>query len=87
MDNKVFLGKRRDRAIATLLSFKERDCDEYLPAETSQKLRKEILDQINELCDVAFDLMNVSDVVWNEDFMDRFDYMFDNIEKMSKNTE
>jgi len=87
MDNKVFLGKRRDRAIATLLSFKERDCDQYLPPEISQKLRKEILDQINELCDVAFDLMNVSDVVWNEDFMDRFDYMFDSIEKMSKHTE
>ena len=87
MDNKAFLGKRRDRAIATLLSFKERDCDQYLPLETSQKLRKEILDQINELCDVAFDLMNVSDVVWNEDFMDRFDDMFESIEKMSKNTE
>lgn len=84
MDNKAFLGKRRDRAIATLLSFKERECDGYLPQEVSQRLRKEILDQINEVCDVAFDLIDDSDVVWNEDFMDRFDELNEKIDQLAK---
>ena len=84
MDDKVFLGKRRDRAIATLLSFKERECDTYLPSEVSQRLRKEILDQINEVCDVALDLINDAEVVWNEEFMDRFDDMYDKINELVK---
>lgn len=83
-NNKVFLGKRRDRAIATLLSFKERECDTYLPADVSQRLRKEILDQINEVCDVAFDLINDSGVIWNEEFMDRFDELYDKIDQLAK---
>jgi hypothetical protein len=84
MNNKSFLGKRRDRAIATLLSFKEKECDAFLPDSISQRLRKEILDQINELCDVAFDLMNEDEVIWNEEFMDRFDQISDKIDRLSK---
>jgi hypothetical protein len=84
MDKKAFLGKRRDRAIATLLSFKERECDHYLPPETAHKLRKEILDQINELCDTAFDLISDSDVIWNEEFMDRFDELAEQIANLSR---
>ena len=84
MDDKAFLGKRRDRAIATLLSFKERECDIHLPTEVSQILRKEILDQINEVCDVAFDLISNSDVIWNEDFMDRFDELSNKLDQLVK---
>ena len=84
MDDKAFLGKRRDRAIATLLSFKERECDRYLPTEVSQRLRKEILDQINEVCDVAFDLIGDAEVIWNEEFMDRFDDLYDKINELVK---
>jgi hypothetical protein len=84
VDNKMFLGKRRDRAIATILSFKERECDQFLPPEVAQRLRKEILDQINEVCDVAFDLINDVDVVWNEEFMDRLDDLYDKIHELVK---
>jgi hypothetical protein len=76
MDNKTFLGKRRDRAIATLLGFKERECDEFLPDEVSQRLRKEILDQFNELCDTAFDLIG-SDVGMNQVYLDKIEQMYD----------
>lgn len=78
MDNKAFLGKRRDRAIATLLSFKEREVDIYLPDEVSHKLRKEILDQINEVCDVAFDLVS-DDIIVNELIQDKLDLIYESI--------
>lgn len=84
MDDKAFLGKRRDRAIATLLSFKERECDRHLPPDVSQRLRKEILDQINEVCDVAFDLIADSGVIWNEEFMERFDELSDKLDQLVK---
>lgn len=58
MDNKGFLGKRRDRAIATILGFKEDECDYYLPEDVSRELRAVILDNINDVCDLAFDLMD-----------------------------
>lgn len=71
MDDRTFLGKRRDRAIATLLGFKERECDQFLPKDVSQRLRKEILDQFNELVDVAFDLMGSAGL--NQLYLDRID--------------
>lgn len=43
------LAKRRDRAIATILAVKEAECDPYLPADVSMRLRKIILDNINDL--------------------------------------
>jgi hypothetical protein len=84
MNDKNFLGKRRDRAIATLLSFKERECDSFLPVEVSQRLRKEILDQINELCDVAFDLIGNDEVILNEEFIDRFNEISYKIDQLGK---
>jgi hypothetical protein len=70
--NKDFLGKRRDRAIATILSFKEKECDTYLPQDVSYELRKIILDQINDVVDLAYDLIN-DDIVINEAFLQRLD--------------
>lgn len=72
MDHKGFLGKRRDRAIATILSFKERECDIYLPEDVSYELRKVILDQINDVIDLAYDLIN-DDIIINEAFLDKLD--------------
>lgn len=72
MDEKEFLAKRRNRAIATILGFKDRELDEYLPPEVSERFRKEILDQINELCDVAIDLISSSAQV-NQVYLDRID--------------
>lgn len=84
MDNKTFLKKRRDRVIATFLSFKEAECDRYLPKDVSSALREEFLYQINELCGVALDLISDSDVVWNEEFMERFDALCDQVDQLSK---
>lgn len=72
MESKQFLGKRRDRAIATLLSFKEREVDPHLPEDVAIRLRKTILDQFNDVCDLAFDLL-AADQVLNEAFLDRLD--------------
>lgn len=69
---KEFLGKRRDRAIATILSFKEDNCDEFLPDDISDDLRYIILSQINDVCDFAFDLLN-DDIDFNEHFLNRLD--------------
>lgn len=80
MDDKAFLGKRRDRAIATILGFKERECDEYLPDAVAARLRKEILDQVNELIDTAFDLLG-SGVGINQIYLDRIDEIHDAVTK------
>ena len=74
MDSKVFLGKRRDRTIATLLGFKEREIDKFLPDDVSSRLRKEIMDQVNELVDTAFDLMSPG---INQDYLDRIDKIYE----------
>lgn len=74
MDDKTFLGRRRDRAIATLLGFKEKECDQYLPPDVQARLRKEILDQVNELVDTAFDLLGSG---MNQVYMDRLDEIYE----------
>lgn len=58
MDESVqdVLAKRRQRVLAIILGVKERECDAYLPPEASAKLRKVILDQINEYHDLMLDL-------------------------------
>ncbi len=72
MDNKGFLGKRRDRAIAIILGFKEDECDYYLPEDVSKDLRAVILDNINDVCDLAFDLMD-DNIDVNQYFLDVLD--------------
>jgi len=76
MDKSGILAKRRDRAIASFLSFKERECDQYLPNNISSHLRKKFLDDINDLCDIAFDLIVEDSVVWNDEFMNRLDDIY-----------
>lgn len=66
----VILEKRRDRCIATILSFKDAQCDEYLPDEVSEKLRKTILDEINGVCDLALSLTAQGDAL-NDLFLDK----------------
>lgn len=61
------LKKRRDRAIAIVLSIKEREVDPLLDGatggrEASRALRKVVLDQINEFCDLALDVAGSSDL-------------------------
>ena len=69
-DKREFLAKRRNRAIATILGFKENECDDYLPSDVSDDLRLVILDNINDVVDLAFDLMS-EDIAFNELFLDK----------------
>jgi len=68
------LFKRRDRSISIVLSSKERECDKYLPKDASQRLRKVILDQFNDLVDFTVDVCNsldTGDVQLNEVYLRR----------------
>ena len=72
MDKKGFLGNRRDRALAIILSHKEKECDTYLPLEVSRGLRQVILDEFNDVMELAFDLID-DDIIINEEFLDKLD--------------
>jgi hypothetical protein len=57
------LKKRRDRAIAIVLSVKEREIDPLITdtpegRAAAKALRKVVLDQINDFCDIALDVAN-----------------------------
>lgn len=70
------LAKRRDRAIAIILGVKERECDRHLDNQASNKLRKVVLDQLNDYHDLCADLirsLDTDDVVLNEIFVERLD--------------
>lgn len=67
------LAKRRDRAIGIVLGVKERECDRHLPPEVSKKLRKVVLDQLNEFYDLCLDVLRSldnGDVVLNERYLE-----------------
>lgn len=60
------LKKRRDRAIASILNVKEREVDPMLTGleggeRASRALRKVVLDQINDLYDIALDVVGSTD--------------------------
>jgi L-2-hydroxyglutarate oxidase LhgO len=75
VDDKAFLGKRRDRALAIILSYKEQHVDPELDDSVAAAFRKLILDQINEVTDLAFDLIG-SESVYNEEFMRKLDEIY-----------
>jgi len=55
-DNAIdIINKRSKRAIATILGVKEREADPFLPSAVSDKLRKVVMDQVNELVDLSID--------------------------------
>jgi len=66
---KELLGRRKNRAIAIILTCKETECDSYLPDSASYRLRKVVLDQVNELHDLCVDViesLDTDNVVLNE---------------------
>lgn len=74
------LAKRRDRAIAIVLGVKERECDAHLPPEASRKLRKVVLDQLNDFHDLCVDVMrslDTGDIHLNEVYMQKLDSIHD----------
>lgn len=72
MEDTTYLGKRRDRAIAIILSYKEQNIDPYLPDDVATTFRKVVLDQINGVVNLAFDLFS-AESVYNEEFMSKLD--------------
>ncbi len=77
------IDRRARRAVATILSFKEDECDSFLTEDTSVAFRKLILDQVNELADLAADCVktaaNDNDIL-NEVYMEWLEKIHDNTE-------
>lgn len=69
--NEKIVGRQRDRTIASILDFKERACDEFLPEDVSKALRKHILDNINDLTNLCLDLLDGA--ILNDDFVDKIE--------------
>jgi hypothetical protein len=85
--NAELLKRRRDRAIAIVLGVKERQCDHYLPADVSAKLRKVILDQFNDLFDACLDVSRSDDgpaVVLNELYQQKLDSALEGVEEIRR---
>lgn len=74
MNAEELVERRKDRAIAIILRMKESECDEFLPAGVRTKLRKVILDQLNDLAEVVTDILKASTsdtVVVNEFWLEK----------------
>jgi hypothetical protein len=69
------LEKRCRRSIAVILGVKEREVDEYLPKDAQMKLRKVVMDQLNDFCALATDILeSTSDgVVLNDIWLQKID--------------
>jgi hypothetical protein len=68
------LKKRMDKACAIMLGVKERECDKHLPPEARAKLRKVILDQMNDFYDICCDVMRSldrGDTILNEKYLEK----------------
>jgi hypothetical protein len=92
------LKKRRDRAIAIILSVKEREVDPKLPngpegRRASDALRKVILDQVNGFYDLARDIASSSEVetfefnpeIWTRRIEGRLDDIHHAVASLSSN--
>lgn len=67
MDEKGLVIKRSKRCMATILGFKEKHCDAFLPEDISENLRKVILDEVNELINLVTDILD-EDVMFNDEY-------------------
>lgn len=69
------LDRRCKRSIAIILNVKEREADFLLPDEVQRKLRKVIIDQINEFCSLATDILESASrgVVFNELWLEKLE--------------
>lgn len=77
------IDRRRDRAIAAILGVKEREADPFLSPEASRKLRKVVLDQLNDLTSLFGDLVGAlsstqaDGVVLNEFYLEKITEIHD----------
>lgn len=69
------LARKRNRALAIILSTKERECDDFLTDEASYKLRKVILDQVNEYYEYTADIIEAltsgAEIAVNEYYLEK----------------
>lgn len=68
----AMVSRQRDRAIAIILDYKERDCDRHLPPDVQRRLRKVVLDQLNDFTGFCIDLLDSVDTggaILNEHFL------------------
>ena len=79
MDNKAILQNRKNRVIATILGYKETEIDQFLPPEMQVALRKKILDQVNDLTNLALDLITPESVMLNEVYLEKIDQMYERL--------
>jgi hypothetical protein len=80
MNAKELISKRKDRAIAIILSVKEKECDPYLSVDASHALRKTVLDQVNSLYDLTLDIiasMDSNGVELNQYYLDMISELHD----------
>ncbi len=77
------LDRRCKRSIAIILGVKEREADFLLPNDVKQKLRKVVIDQLNEFCSLATDILeSASDgIVFNELYLQKLDEIHDAVVK------
>lgn len=55
--NADLIERRGRRTIATILGFKDRYLDEFLPEEVGEDFRELVLDQVNDLIHLAVDCL------------------------------
>lgn len=69
------LQRRKNRALAIILSTKERECDHLLDDAASYKMRKVILDQVNEFYEYTLDIVEAltsgQEIAVNEYYLER----------------
>ncbi len=66
------LETRGNKAIAIILSAKEELCDPHITQESAAIMRKVVLDQVNDLVEVALDLIHDNgDTIYNDEYFRR----------------
>ena len=68
------VARQRDRSIASILDYKERECDALLPPPVAKMLRKVVLDNINDLTNLCLDLLGGAIV--NELYLEKIDEIY-----------
>ncbi len=74
MNGAELIDKRCRRSIAMILGVKEREVDRFLPPEVQVKLRKVVIDTLNDFATMAIDVLECSchdDTVINELWMNK----------------
>lgn len=84
------LAKRKDRTLAVILGVKEREIDQHLPPDAQRRLRKVILDGVNDFYEMVVDVMgslDSGDVVLNQDYLDKIDAVYDRVVRIPMKNE